>query len=108
HFVVHLLGLHCAADGKLQELQLSTTGRAACARVKYILLPTRDIRLEKASHTSKQLGSNKRGAPLLQDEERFSGSSGPRVRTAAVPSRPLGSFRACLGDVSAQVGRQSK
>jgi hypothetical protein len=28
-------------------------------------LPTRDIRLEKASHTSKQLGSNNRGCAAV-------------------------------------------
>jgi hypothetical protein len=47
-------------------------GSGLLVHVSNTLLPTRDIRLEKASHTSKQLGSNKRGCAMLHDEERFS------------------------------------
>jgi hypothetical protein len=86
HFVLRfdLLGLHCAADGKLQKLQLFDYGSGLLVHVSNILLPTRDIRLEKASHTLKQLGSNKRGCASVAGEERFSLQKRTHVRTAAI------------------------
>ena len=81
---------------------------AACARVKYSLAHPRYTVGEGITHLEAIRFEQTRVRLCCRRGAAFPGEADHTSERQQLPSRPLGSFRARLRDVSAQVGRQMK